>query len=141
MAIQFYPQPGTILICDFNGFIEPEIIKRRPVIVIGPRLRNRGNLVNVVPCSTTRPYDVCAYNHKLVFDPVMPAPYNAKEMWVKADMVYTVAFQRLFVPQLGKDPRTGARQYDLRVLEKPDLDAILACVLHGIGLGHLTDHL
>ena len=65
MAIQFYPQPGTILICDFAGFVEPEMVKRRPVIVIGPRLRNRGNLVNIVPLSTARPGEMCPYHYKL----------------------------------------------------------------------------
>ena len=83
---------------------------------------------------------MCEYHCRLDFDPLLPAPYNEPQMWVKADMVYTVAFQRLFVPQLGKDA-TGKRQYDLRVIEKPQLDMVLACVLHGIGLGRLTDHL
>lgn len=140
MAIQFYPQPGAVLICDFNGFVEPEMIKRRPVVVIGPRLRNRGNLVNIVPLSTVHPGDVAEHHHKLVIDPPLPAPYNEPFHWVKADMVYTVGFQRLFVPSLGKDGN-GKRLYDQRVLEKKQLDAILACVLYGIGLGRLTPHL
>lgn len=96
--------------------------------------------MSIVPLSTTRPGDVCDYHCRLNFDPLLPAPYNEPQMWVKADMVYTVAFQRLFVPQLGKDA-AGKRQYDLRVLEKPQLDQVLACVLHGIGLGRLTNHL
>lgn len=140
MAIQFYPQPGSVLVCDFAGFIAPEMIKRRPVVVIGPRLRNRGNLVNIVPLSTVRPDDVCQHHHKLTIDPPLPAPYNEPFHWVKADMIYTVAFERLFVPFIGKDA-AGKRVYDQRVLEKRDLDEILACVLHGIGLGRLTDHL
>lgn len=28
MAIQFHPDPGTVLICDFTGFREPEMVKR-----------------------------------------------------------------------------------------------------------------
>ena len=140
MAIQFHPQPGTVLICDFDGLKEPEIIKRRPVVVLGPRLRNRGNLVTVVPFSTQRPADVCEFHFKLAIDPVLPAPYHEPFHWVKADMIYTVGFHRLFVPQLGKDAR-GNRQYDLRVLEKSELDAIMSCVLHGLGLGRLTGDL
>lgn len=141
MAIQFYPQPGTILICDFAGFVEPEMVKRRPVIVIGPRLRNRGNLVNIVPLSTARPGEMCPYHYKLHTVPPLPAPYDEAYHWVKADMVYTVGFQRLFVPQRGKDEATGKRQYEIRVLEKPELDAVLACVLHGLGLERLTQHI
>ena len=38
MAIQEHPHIGTVLFCDFgHGFIEPEMVKRLPVIVISPR--------------------------------------------------------------------------------------------------------
>jgi uncharacterized protein YifN (PemK superfamily) len=141
MAIQFHPQPGTILICDFQGMQEPEMVKRRPVVVISPRLRNRGNLVSVVPLSSTRPDDSYPYHHQLRFEPPLPAPYDDPTCWVKGDMVYTVAFYRLFVPQLGKDPKTGKRQSDIRVLTDGELTSVMSCVLNGIGLGHLTDHL
>lgn len=140
MAINFHPQPGTILICDFDGFIAPEMVKRRPVVVISPRLRNRGNLIAVVPISTTRPDDNYPYHYKLRFEPPLPAPYDKPETWVKADMVYTLGFHRFYVPQLGKDA-SGKRQYDQRVVNEKDLGGIMACVLHGLGLGNLTDHM
>lgn len=140
MAIQFHPQQGTILICDFQGLQEPEMVKRRPVVVISPRLRNRGNLVSVVPLSTTHPGDSYPYHHRLLLDPCLPAPYADPVAWVKGDMVYTVAFHRLYVPQLGKDA-SGKRQYDLRVLEPETMNLIMACVLHGMGLDRLTQHL
>jgi hypothetical protein len=33
MAIQYAPRNGTILLCDFTG-IEPEMVKRRPVVMV-----------------------------------------------------------------------------------------------------------
>ena len=40
MALNFHPEPGMVLICDFTtGFRVPEIVKRRPVVVISPRRR------------------------------------------------------------------------------------------------------
>lgn len=140
MAIEFHPQPGTILICDFDGLRDPEMVKRRPVVTVSPRLRNRGRLVSVVPFSTTDPRPVCDYHHRLVVDPPLPTPYDAPAHWIKADMIYTVGFQRLFVPQLKK-AADGTRQYDLRLISEEDLLQIRACLLRGIGLGGLTDHL
>lgn len=140
MAIQFHPQRGTILICDFDGMREPEMVKRRPVVVISPRLRNRGNLVAIVPLSTTHPGDTFPYHFRLCIDPPLPAPYDDPYCWVKGDMVYTVGFHRLFLPQLGKDA-SGKRQTDMRVLGDGDMASIMSCVLNGIGLEHLTDHL
>src|SRR3546814_14006270 len=42
MPIREHPVTGTILTCDFNvGFTQPEMIKRRPVVVISPKIANR----------------------------------------------------------------------------------------------------
>ena len=49
MALSYYPSIGEIVLCDYRGFIEPEMIKTRPVVVVSPRLRRRGNLIGVVP--------------------------------------------------------------------------------------------
>jgi len=140
MAIQFHPEQGTILACDFDGFKAPEMIKRRPVVVISPRLRNRGNLCCIVPLSTTPPNDVAPYHFKLHVTPTLPAPYNADFHWVKADMLYTVSFERLFLLHNGKDAN-GKRIYDVRVIDKTDLLKIQQCVLHGLGLTPLTEYL
>jgi uncharacterized protein YifN (PemK superfamily) len=140
MSIQIHPEQGTILICDFKGFVDPEMIKRRPVVVVSPRLRQRGRLCAVVPLSTTPPSQIMPYHYKLYVDPELPTPYNAKFHWVKADMLYTVSFERLFLPFDGKDAG-GKRQYDVRVIDKSDLIKIQQCVLHGLGLTALTDYL
>jgi mRNA interferase MazF len=140
MPLRVHPEQGTILICDFRGFVAPEMIKRRPVVVISPRLRRRQRLCTVIPLSTTAPNPVETYHHKLHVDPVLPRPYNAKFHWVKADMVYTVSFDRLFLPFEKKDD-DGKRVYDTRVVDKADLLKIQQCMLHGLGLTTLTDYL
>ena len=140
MAIQFHPEQGTILICDFQGFKAPEMVKRRPVVVVSPRLHRRGNLCSIVPLSTTPPQQMAPYHFRLHTTPALPAPYDADFHWVKADMIYTVSFSRLFLPFDGKD-EGGNRIYDVRVVDQADLLQIQQCVLHGLGLTHLTAYL
>jgi uncharacterized protein YifN (PemK superfamily) len=140
MSIPYHPEQGTILICDFKGFVEPEMVKRRPVIVISPRLRQRGKLCAIVPLSTSTPSQIMPYHYKLHTDPELPEPYNEKYHWVKADMIYTVSFDRLSLPFIGKD-LSGKRIYDVRVIDKSDLIKIQHCILHGIGLTALTEYL
>jgi mRNA interferase MazF len=142
MAIQFNPTQGTVLVCDFNtGFVEPEMVKRRPVVVVSPRLRTRERLCTVVPLSTTDPVVVAPYHYRICIDPPLPSPYDAKFHWVKADMIYTVSFGRLHCMFDGKDPASGKRNYDIRVIEREDLLKIQQCMLHAVGLSHLTSHL
>jgi len=140
MPLQMHPEQGTIVICDFKGFVAPEMVKRRPALIISPRLRRRQRLCTVIPLSTTAPNPVEAYHHKLHVDPVLPRPYNAPFHWVKADMVYTVSFERLFLPFEKKDGN-GKRIYDIRIIDKADLLKIQQCMLHGLGLTTLTDYL
>ncbi len=77
---------------------------------------------------------------KLHVTPVLPAPYNAAFHWVKADMVYTVSFHRLYFPFNGKDA-SGKRSYDVRIIDKDDLLKIQECMLNGLGLTHFTSYL
>lgn len=140
MAIKFHPEPGTILVCDFDGMKFPEMQKRRPAIVISPRLKNRGGLCTVVPLSTTDPKKIEPYHYRLHTIPPMPAPYNSASHWVKADMIYTVSFERLFLMFDGKDAN-GKRIYDQRIIDAADLLKIRACVLHALGMTSLTDYL
>jgi len=139
MAIKFHPEIGTIVICDFNGFIVPEMVKRRPVIIVSPRLRDRDKLCTIVPLSTTPPSRVMAYHYKLKLDKPLPAPYDASFHWVKGDMVTTVSLNRLFMPFIAKDK--GKREYDNRVIDVVDLRNIRACILHALNLSCLTGHL
>lgn len=140
MALNYHPDPGTVLICDFGGFKSPEMVKRRPVIVLSPRLRHRDKLCTIVPLSTTPPRTVCAYHFQLELDPPLPDPYTEPKMWAKADMLYTVSFDRLSMPFDGKDA-SGRRVQVKRVIGEAELKALTACVLNGLGLQALTNHL
>jgi mRNA interferase MazF len=136
MAIRFHPEIGAVVICDFTSFVSPEMTKRRPAIDISPRFRERAELCTVVPLSTTPPPVVMPYHHKLFIAPVLPTPYDHEFHWVKADMVYSVSFARLYL--FHKKDEQGKRIYDVRTIGNSDLVAIQKCVLHGIGLTALT---
>ena len=140
MAIYFHPEPGTIVICDFTGFKSPEMVKRRPAVAISPRLRQRGGLCTIVPLSTTPPLKIAPFHFKLHINPVLPHPFSSLFHWVKADMLYTVSFERLFLPHNGKD-ESGKRIYIERVIDEADLVKIRQCILHGLGMTALTDYL
>jgi mRNA interferase MazF len=95
MALMYYPKIGEVLLCDFHGFVVPEMVKRRPVVVIVPRLPGRGDLVTIVPLSTTTPDPVRAYHVRLNLAQPLPHPFSAPEMWAKCDMVIPIARTRL----------------------------------------------
>lgn len=140
MAINYHPEIGTILVCDFHGFVIPEMLKRRPVIVVSPRLRNRDKLCTVVPLSTTEPGQIMPFHYKLILDNPLPPPYDSEFHWVKCDMLATVSFNRLDLPRRGKDHK-GTRQYITKTIDKIDLYNIRKCILHALNLCHLTEHL
>ncbi|MGH9958192.1 MAG: type II toxin-antitoxin system PemK/MazF family toxin [Pyrinomonadaceae bacterium] len=65
MPIIFHPKAGAVLMCDFNGFRKPEMIKTRPVVIVSPNHLNRHGLYSVVPLSTTAPNRIEPYHYKL----------------------------------------------------------------------------
>lgn len=141
MPLKYHPEPGTILICDFpKDCREPEMVKRRPVVVLSPRLKRRHGLITVVPMSTTAPRHVTEYHHQLRFDPPLPAPYDSPICWVKGDMLFTVGFDRLNLVRTGRD-HEGKRKYLTLQLDRATLTEIHRCVLMGLGLPGLTTYL
>lgn len=139
MALKIHPELGTIVICDFNGLNEPEMTKRRLAVVVSPFIRIRPDLCAVVPFSTTAPIPPRDYHCCIQVDPPLPEPYNSPLQWVKGDMIYTVSLSRLFLPREGKTD--GKRNYDVRKLSQEELMRVRKCMLHGIGLAHLTKYL
>jgi mRNA interferase MazF len=136
--LKYHPEPGTILICDYStGFKKPEMVKKRPVVIISPRLKRRHGLATVVPLSTTEPNPICDHHCKISIKPALPAPFDSEEVWVKADMLATVGFERLELIRTGRD-HEGKRKYLTPQLEQAALKIVYQCVLHGIGLGRLT---
>ena len=85
--LTFHPKPGTLLICDFDtGFKAPEMIKKRPVVVISPRRRGSvAQLCTVVPLSTTAPDPVERFHHRM--NPKsLPVLLRSQDTWAKCDM-------------------------------------------------------
>lgn len=132
MALSYYPSPGEILLCDYgSGFIVPEMVKRRPVVVVSPRLRKRADLVAVVPLSTTPPNPVELHHCSITLAVPLPKPFEEPQMWAKCDMVATVSFERLNKPYVKT--RQG-RSYRELVLEAADMAAIETCLRAYLGL-------
>jgi uncharacterized protein YifN (PemK superfamily) len=142
MGLQFHPLAGSILICDFNtGFVAPEMVKRRPVIVISPQIVGRHGLCSVVPMSTQIPNKPMPYHCELTdINPALPAPWDKGPNWVKGDMVTAVSLKRLDLIRVGKDAN-GDRVYRYDLLSADQMKRVKSCVLHALGMGALTNHL
>lgn len=135
MSIKFPPQQGMFLECDFKGMIEPEMVKRRPVIVVSaPGLHGDGNrLATIVPLSTTEPKPKMPYHVLLKDIPVLPY-FDSPEAWVKCDMIYTVSFDRLKLFCRGKDRNTGKRIYIYDCVSPASMALIQQAMLFGLGI-------
>lgn len=141
MPIQFPVAPGTILLCDYTGgFRPPEMVKRRPVVVVSPRLPRRDYLCAVVPLSTEPPPPGVLYACQIELERPLPEPFDATVCWAKADMLATVGFGRLDLFRTARD-FTGRRQYLHPRLSPPDLKRVRVAMLYGLGLGPLTGFL
>lgn len=141
MPITEHPCMGTILICDFDSsFKKPEMVKRRPVIVISPPIAARHGLCTVVALSTTAPIPVLRYHREIALPRKLPPPWESDLMWIKGDMVYAVGFHRLNFVRLGKDVK-GKRRYMPDPLTHEQIKLTRICVLNSMGLSLLTKHL
>jgi mRNA interferase MazF len=133
MTITNHPCPGTIVRVDLSeGFRKPEMVKRRPCVILSPRLPGRDMLCTIVPLSTSKPNVIKPYHMQIAFNPLLPYPYDAPIMWLKGDIVLTVAFHRLRL--LFSHREGGQRVYDARVLEADIFEQIRQCVRAGLGL-------
>ena len=127
MALLFHPRAGQVFMCDFSGFVEPEMVKPRPVVVVSPRLPHRSQIVAIVPISLTPP------RHTLPFCFRLSRNYHPKEddnlpCWAKADMVMNIGTYRLSAFKVGR------RKYDYPALSAEDLAGVRHAVLCGLGL-------
>lgn len=133
MTVISHPAPGTIVRVDLSqGFREPEMVKRRPCIVLSPPIPGRQMLCTIVPLSTSAPRRVLPCHMEIVVDPPLPEPYSNPRMWLKGDVVLTVAFHRLRL--LFDRHEAGQRVYDVRVLPADVFEDVKACVRAGLGL-------
>ena len=141
MPINEHPPQGTILRCDYSaGFKKPEMVKRRLVIVVSPKISIRPGLCTIVPLSTSEPLPQMSYHHKIEFDAPLPQPWGGVDRWVKGDMVNAVGFHRLDFLRFGKD-ETGKRIYYYDTVSAEQLYKVRKTILCGLGLAKLTKHL
>lgn len=107
-GLPFAPKPGLIVICDYStGFREPEMVKPRLAITISPVLKNRQDLVTVVPLSSTEPDKLFDWHVPVDID--VPH-WGAIPRWAKCDMLATLGRRRMNLPHT-KNAVTGARKY------------------------------
>jgi mRNA interferase MazF len=141
MPLKYLVAPGTIVLCDYDtGFREPEMVKRRPVVVISPRLPHRDNLCTVVPLSSTPPQQEFKYQCRIELSEELPAPFSYRIWWTKADMLATVGLARLDLFRTERD-QTGKRKYIHPKVTPGDFARIKACILFALGMGDLTSNL
>lgn len=126
MTLLFRPKPGCVLYCDFKGYIAPEMIKTRPVVVISPAHIARHDLVTVVPLSTTAPSPVEKYHYKLTGNPIPGS--SEPEVWAKCDMVATVSFERLDRVKVGRG------SFQVGAVSMDQVKAIRCAVLPALGI-------
>lgn len=142
MPINYYPRPAEILLCDYgNSAIHPEMVKRRPVVVVSPRLRQRGELVGVVPLSTTEPGSIDPHHCRIELAAALPPPFDSAVMWAKCDMFSSVSRSRLDRFRGGRKAGMGSRVFVSGKVDAVQLKALRAAILSGLGLGSLTVYL
>lgn len=125
MTIFAHPRPGTVLICDFQGFREPEMVKARPVVIVSPHYIRRTGLYAVVPLSSTPPDPICPYHYKFAESRVPGMP---DAIWAKCDMVVSVAESRLDRVKVSRG------NYQHGNIAPEELAAIKACIKYALGL-------
>ncbi|MDF0603325.1 type II toxin-antitoxin system PemK/MazF family toxin [Psychromarinibacter sp. C21-152] len=124
MAIREHPTIGTVVTCNFqSGFVAPEMVGRRPVVVISPKMKGRPGLCTIVALSTTPPDPVRQYHCQIDIRPRLPDPWRSEGVWVKGDMINAVGFHRLDLIRLGKDPY-GKRRYLYEPLSDYNLERL-----------------
>jgi mRNA interferase MazF len=125
MPITFWPHPGTVLLCDFRGYEEPEMTKLRPVVVVSPQVARP--VVLIVPLSQTQPRSVQRIHVRLS---KRYAFLSRGDVWAKCDLLAHAGRARL--DRLHHDRRfvrgTVSR------LDGSDLHAVRRGVLHALGI-------
>ena len=117
-----------------GGFRPPEMVKRRPAVVITGRLPRRNNLHTVVPLSGTPSDERNLYHCRLELPAPLPEPFGETIWWVKADMIATVSLDRLDLFRTGRDQH-GRRKYRTNLRVSEDHFALIkTAICHALGL-------
>lgn len=127
--MQHQPKPGTIINCNFDGYISPEMVKRRPVIIL-KRNKLHNKLVTIVPISTTAPRKITNLHIEI------EGPVDGKQAWIKCDMIYTVCLDRL--SRLKEKDKDGLYQWVNKTLDDQQFDAVKKGVANYLSLNNNT---
>lgn len=139
IPLKFAPPVGSILRCCFDGFIDPEMKKTRPVIVVAPPIKQRPRLCTIVPLSTTAPNPQMPYHLELSMpEPSLPSPYDSSKAWIKGDMIYAVSFDRL---ERFYYMNNGRKNYIVPSVDSAGMQEIRRRILRGLGLRNLEKSL
>ncbi len=135
MALKFHPRRGTVLYCNFStGFMPPEMVKNRPVVVISGKAN--GGICTVVPLSTTAPSPIRPWHH-LISETSLPSVLRGRATWAKCDMLTAVSLTRLDRVRDGRNA-DGSRRYSATSIGTEDLAAIEFGIIEALCLKHLT---
>lgn len=141
MALIYNPKRWDVLMCDFNtGFVFPEMIKERLVVIISEQLKGELPLCRVVPLSGTEPPVIRPFHYKM-HSHSLPDPFKNSDMWAKCDMICTVALHRLSRVKIGKNRTTGERIYSAAHAIPEDIQGVKKAILHALKMDTLTQYL
>jgi len=138
MAILHHPNQKEVLMCDFGsgGFREPEMVKKRPVVVLSHR-RYNGTTCLVVPLSTVAPHIVLPFHHQMMPES-LPRALRSQVSWVKGNMLTHVALERLD-RVMYRSSVDRSRRYETTLVVPADWIAIQRCIRASLGLSEAPD--
>jgi uncharacterized protein YifN (PemK superfamily) len=128
-----FPDQRDVWMCDFEGYQTPEMIKERRVIIVSPRNDGAG-VALVVPVSTTGPRVLRPVHVRLPGQGTYDCFAGAPDVWVKADLIAHVRFDRL--------SRVKVNYREIRTVKiTPEhFKEVQIAVLRSLGLGRLAPH-
>ena len=135
MPINFVPERGRILMCDYDmARVPPEMEKVRRVVVISPRSYNHrhgsgpGRCL-VVPFSATNP-DRHLTRADIPFD-VLSYECLTVETWAICSAVMSVSHKRL--DRVSIRQRNGPPRFSVEALRPTDMARVEAGLRHAMG--------
>ena len=137
MPLLHHPNQREVLMCDFGsgGFREPEMVKKRPVVVLSHRRYNATTCL-VAPLSTVEPRVLLPFHHRI--DPAsLPRSLRAHVSWLKGDMLTHVALVRLD-RVMYRSSVDRIRQYETTFVTLDDWAAIQSCIRASLGLTDMS---
>ncbi|MDX2113746.1 MAG: type II toxin-antitoxin system PemK/MazF family toxin [Alphaproteobacteria bacterium] len=119
-----------VLMCDYQtGFVPPEMIKKRRVVVLSPKFINNRGLCTIAPISTSEPEREYPFHVKIEAGNYS---FHSKRQpcWVKCDILSSVSYKRLDRIRIGN-------QFVAPRISHADFERIKAAAIHVVS-GHIS---